>query len=115
MDRSQIVILITLVIAIALSWRTVQASIRRDRIYGGQFAKIFHYIGVTAYLGVLPSALLGTIFVGPLRLGIPLALTYLLIALVALFLYAVGERGARASVVLDERGWTEQDARSSGL
>lgn len=115
MDRSQIIILATLILALTFSWRTVHASVGREKIHGGGIARIFHYIGVTAYLGVVPSALLGTIFVGPLRLGIPLALTYLLIALIALFLYAVGERGARANLDLDDRGWTEQDARSSGL
>jgi uncharacterized membrane protein YbhN (UPF0104 family) len=115
MDRSQLIILITLVVAIAFSGRTTQTSIRREKIHGDHFAKIFHFIAVTAYLGVLPSALLGSIFVGPLRLGLPLALIYLFITLIALFLYAIRERAARASVVLENRGWTEQDARSSGL
>lgn len=115
MDRSQTIVLTTLILALLFSWRTVRASIRREKIHGGLPARIFHYVGVTAYLGVVPSALLGTIFVGPLKLGIPLALTYLLVALVALFLYAVWESSARANIVLEDRGWTEYDARSSGL
>jgi hypothetical protein len=115
MDRTQIIILTTLVIALVFSSRAAKASISKEKIYGGTIAKFFHYIGVVAYLGVLPAALLGSLLVGPFKLGIPLALIYLLAALVALLLYAVGERKARAGIQIEDQGWTEQDARSSGL
>lgn len=115
MDRSQIIIIVSLALGIIFCIPAARSSVKKDKIYGGTLAEIFHFIGVAAYLAVLPAALLGTFLVGPLKLGIPLALTYLGIALVALLLYAVFERPARAQLALEDRGWTEQDARSSGL
>ncbi|MBZ0283315.1 MAG: hypothetical protein K8L97_21440 [Anaerolineae bacterium] len=115
MDRSQIIIIISLAIGIVFCVPTVRRSIKKDKIYGGVLAEAFHYIAVAAYLSVLPAALLGSFLVGPFKLGIPLAFTFLGIALVALFFYALIEHPARANLVVEDRGWTEQDARSSGL
>jgi hypothetical protein len=115
MDRSQIVILITLVIALLGSFPTARISKQKEKIYGGVLAEVFHHFAVAAYIGVLPAALLGSFLVDPLRFGIPLMLTCLAIALVFLFGYAVIEHSARLGVVIEDHGWTEDDARSSGL
>lgn len=113
--RSLFVIVVSLVLGIALCLPTARRSVKKDKIYGGFLAELFHYIGVATYLCVLPAALLGTFLVGPLKFGIPLALTFLGISLIALLLYALVEHPARANIVIEDRGWTEQDARSSGL
>jgi hypothetical protein len=116
MDRSQFVILFTLAFAMIASIPAARISKRKDKIIGGFMAEVFHHIGVAAYLGVVPAALIGSILVGPLELGIPLAFLYLGLGIAALFLYAVFEKPARAAQPkFEDRGWTEQDARTSGL
>lgn len=115
MDKSLLVIIITLACGIGFCVPAARRSVKRDAIYGGTLAEIFHYIGVAAYIAVPPSAILGSFLVGPLKLGIPLAFSYLGIAMVALLFYALIEHSARANRVVEDHGWTEQDARSSGL
>ena len=115
MDRSQIVVLVAFVIAATASVSTTRISKKKENIYGGLFAEVFHYLGVIAYLAVLPAALLGSLFVGPFKLGIPLALACLGVALLLFIGYAFVERSARVGLILEDRGWTEEDARSSGL
>lgn len=115
MDRTQIVFVVILVLALAAAFPTVRLSKKRERIYGGLLAESFHFLGVVAYLAVLPAALLGSLLVGPLRFGIPLALSCLACALLFLAAYGAVERPARVGVTIEDRGWTEEDARSSGL
>lgn len=116
MDRSQFVILFTLAFAVIASFPAVRSSKRKDKIMGGIMAEVFHHIGVAAYLGLVPAALIGSILVGPFELGIPLAFLCLGLGIVSLVLYAIFEKPARAALPKSEdRGWTEQDARTSGL
>jgi hypothetical protein len=116
MDRSQFVILFTLAFAVIASIPAARSSRRKDKIVGGLLAEVFHHLGVTAYLGIVPAALIGSILVGPLELGIPLALLCLGLTMIALLLYAIFEKPPRAMQAKSEdRGWTEQDARTSGL
>jgi hypothetical protein len=116
MDRAQIVLLATLIFAVLASFPVARQSRKKDAVHGGLLAGLFHHIGVAAYLAVLPSALIGSIVIGPLEFGIPVAITCLALAVAALLLYAVFERPARANQTsIEDRGWTEQDARTSGL
>ncbi|MCA0452992.1 MAG: hypothetical protein LCI00_03340 [Chloroflexi bacterium] len=115
MDRSTWVIVIVLVISIAGSFPATRLSKKKQQIYGGTLGEIFHYLGVLAYIGVAPAALLGTFLVGPLRFGIPLALTFLAVAFVMLLGYGVVERSARVGVQIDDHLWTQEDAKTSGL
>ena len=84
-------------------------------MYSGTLGKVFHHIAVGAYIGVAPAALLGSIVVGPLKLGIPLALTGLALAFVMLLLYALEERSARMGLEVDDNTWTQEDAKKSRL
>lgn len=115
MDQSTIVILVIIVISVLGSFPAVKISTKKEKIYSGTLGKIFHHVGVAAYISVAPAALLGSIFVGPLKLGIPLALTGLALTFVMLLLYALEERSARVGIDVDEHSWTQEDAKSSGL
>ena len=115
MDKSAIVILIIVVISVLGSFPATNISRQKQKIYSGTLGKIFHHIAVAAYIGVAPAALLGSLVVGPLKLGIPLAFTGLALALVMLLLYALEERSARVGIDVDEHAWTQEDAKTSGL
>jgi hypothetical protein len=116
MDRTLLTLLITLAVMVLLSVPTARSSAKRDKIYGGTGARLFHFLGAAVYIGVLPAALCGSILVGPFKLGIPLAFGLLAVSFLLLIIYAFFERPARSTLKpSEERGWTAEDALKSGL
>jgi hypothetical protein len=116
MDRTTLALMIVAAAILIFSIPAARRSANKDKIRGGSQASLFHLIGVAAYIGVLPSALCGSILVGPFRLGIPLALGFVALSFAALLGYSYFERPARQGLASQEdRGWTEEDARKSGL
>ena len=117
MDKAQIALLIGLGFALILGYLTARGSQRREPIYGGRLAQILHYIGAAGVTGILPVVLASLILRGGFALAFPLALSFMGTSLVALLLFALIEYPARelAQQAAQERGWTEEDARSSGL
>ncbi len=113
MDRSTLVILITLAVIAVFTVPTVRSSARRKKIYGGLLSQTFHTFGIMAYLGIMPTVLCGTMWVG-WRTSLPIGLALLVVSFLFLILFAVVERRALPTAA-EDRGWTEQDARSSGL
>jgi hypothetical protein len=113
-DRTQFTILVTLIFIALTCVPAFRASNRRSKVYGGLAAQVFHFIGVSAYLGAIPGVILGSLLVGPLKLGLPIFFTCFLSSFAALIIFAAIERPARP-VNLEDKGWTEQDARTSGL
>jgi hypothetical protein len=108
--------LISLVISIFLGAWVALVSHRADKVRGGMLAQALHYLGAIGVVGTLPGGLVA-IALGGGFLGIVIvAVAFVLISVISLWLYAIVERPARAVLVLQEdRGWTEQDARTSGL
>jgi hypothetical protein len=112
MTRTEIVYLIIAVTVLLLTVPTLRASIEKRKIYGGVLAQLFHALGVAFYVAVLPAGICGTALVG-FGFGLPLLLMFLALAFVALLIYAVFERPVIPPEI--NRGWTEEDARTSGL
>jgi hypothetical protein len=112
MTRTEIVYLIIAVTVLLLTVPTARASVRKRTIYGGAPSQLFHTLGVAFYVAVLPAGICGTALVG-FAFGLPLLLIFLGLAFVSLLVYAVFER----PVIPEEthHGWTEEDARTSGL
>jgi hypothetical protein len=110
-------LIISAVFGIVVGPLTARSSNRREPIYGGVTAHVFHVAGAIAYAAVLPAVLSALILGGGFRTAAPLALALVAASLLALTLFAVVERPIRIHR-LDERkesGWTEEDARTSGL
>jgi ABC-type sulfate transport system permease component len=63
--------------------------------------------------GTLPVVLASLILGGGFELAFPLALSFMLTSLISLVIFATIEQPAREKAV--NQGWTEQDARTSGL
>jgi hypothetical protein len=113
MDNAVLALLIGLACALGLGYFTARGSARREKIYGGQLALVFHYLGAAAMTGVLPVVLASLILGQGFGLAFPLGVSFLATSFVALLLFAVIERPARARH--QKHGWTEHDARTSGL
>lgn len=116
-------LLIGFVFGIVAGIFTARASERRDPIYGGTGAHVFHYI-TAAIFTASPVAVIGSLFAmegvgfwGRLGTAVLIALTFLVISHIFALIFAMLERPARENALAEqvERGWTEQDARTSGL
>jgi len=105
--------------AALVGWYIARKSVAKEPIYGGGAARAAHYVGAAGasggaiYLPFVPILfLLGRNVQWALVLGI----ASLLIGLGALVVFAFLERPALANhKPQEDRGWTEEDARKSGL
>jgi len=94
-------------------------SIQQQPIHGGKAARAAHYLGAAGAAGgaiYLPFVPILFILGRSVQWALVLGITSLLFGLVALVVFAFIERPFLAAVKPPEdRGWTEADARQSGL
>jgi hypothetical protein len=101
-----------------------RSSNNRDPIYGGGAARALHYIGASA-VSAMPVTVIGVVITTHGMGGIWVRLGYALLTALSLsavmyttmFIFATIERPAREQALRQkaESGWTEEDARTSGL
>jgi hypothetical protein len=113
MDQLQLALMIGLACGAILGYFVARRSNQRDKIDGGMWAQVFHYIGASSVVGILPTVLTCLILGLGFRTAFPLALTFLLTGWIALMIYAVFERSARVNLSAEDRGWTREDASKS--
>ena len=118
-----------LVIALRLGWVAHGRSVSRQAIHGGAVSQTCNFLSATCFAAILPTVLMTVLVLHPAPVALagivwsPLLLAVLGLALGSLLfalLHAVFERGplqrAQARLAAQEaRGWTEQDAKTSGL
>jgi hypothetical protein len=115
-DRLLTAILIGLACGLVLGVFTARSSARRDRVYGGVLAQVFHYLGAASFVSALPGVL-AAVFLGQgvLRAA-AVGFGFMLLSLALLLVYALFERGARARLpAAPAESWTADKARTSGL
>lgn len=132
MDASQIKLvglLVLVVIALRLGWLVHQRSIARKPIRGGGMSELFSFLSGLCFVAILPTILMSILVLHPEAVQLagmtwhPLILTVVALGLgsfVFAFLHALFERGPLARALQAEasreaQGWTEEDARTSGL
>lgn len=116
MERLQIAILIGLACGAVLGALTARSSNRRDRVYGGPLAHLFHYLGAAFFVSALPGVLATIVLGQGIVRAVAVGAGFVLLSLVTLFVYALFERGARPVVVSQQdEEWTAEKARTSGL
>jgi hypothetical protein len=117
MDKTQLALLIGLAFALIGGYFTARSSSKRQPIHGGPAALALHYIAAAGVTGILPVVLASLFLGGGFGLAFPLALSFMGTSLLALLIFAVIEQPAhtQAQQASQERGWTEHDARTSGL
>lgn len=132
MEPSQVKLiglLALIVIALRLGWLVHQRSVARKPIRGGGFSELFSFLSGLCFVSILPTILMSILVLHPDAVQLagmawhPLILTVVALGLgsfVFAFLHALVERGPLARALQAEAsrqslGWTEEDARSSGL
>jgi hypothetical protein len=113
MDNALVALFVGIMVAIVFGFFVARRSTRHDKIYGGTFARVFHFIGAAGVTGILPVVLITLILGGGFRTAFPIAMSFLAVSWLGLLAYAIVERPARAKLKQQDQGWTEQDARAS--
>lgn len=104
------------VFGVVLGPLLARSSARREKIYGGTAAQVFHLLGAVAMMGLLPGVIAGVILRIPFVTTFSIALGLLALCFAALLVFAVLEKPSRpAPQALEDRGWTAEDARTSGM
>lgn len=116
-------------IVLRLGWLVHSRSASRQPIHGGMLSLTFNYLSSACFVAILPTVLMTALVLHPPPVELAgIVWSPLLLAVVALglgsllfaILHALAERGplmrAEAELAASEsRGWTEKDARTSGL
>ena len=124
------VLMVALAALIAwLAWQVHRRSLSQRQIYGGAPAALCNYLSGLCFAAILPTVCASVLFLHPGMLEVAgLTLSPIIVILVGLallsllfsILFAIFERGPseREQQQIASRsaqGWTEQDAKSSGL
>ena len=117
------------VIVLRLGWLVHQRSVSQNTIHGGPLSQLFSLLSGMCFIAILPTICMSVIVLHPdmvsaagltwnpiLLIVVTLGLGSLAFALLhALFERAPLQRAQREEAAIDARGWTEQDAKTSGL
>jgi len=128
MDTIDVIAVLALVVfGMVAGFFVSRHSQSRQPIHGGPLARVLNYAASALLISLAPT-MLTMIFIihpAPLYIGetrLPPILILVVIAaslmggaLLLLMPYGMIEASAKASITEEDRGWTEQDARSSGL
>jgi uncharacterized membrane protein (DUF485 family) len=125
MDQSVInTLILCIAFGIVFGPLTARSARRREPIYGGLLAEALSFIGSMTMVCVVPGVLGAIIFgAGPLR-GLIIGVSFLLTTFILMLAFAIIEKAPRDEALARQaaeaesrkkRGWTEEDARTSGL
>ncbi|NDJ62716.1 MAG: hypothetical protein GYB67_16455 [Chloroflexi bacterium] len=116
LEPLQIALIVGLLVGISAGGYVALLSHRESQVLGGPLAHLFHFFAAAGFVGGLPAAITAAILGQGLGGALLMAAGFLLASGIGLFLYALFERPAQARIQRDDdTGWTEADARSSGL
>lgn len=129
MDSKTIGLAALIILALYLGWRVNRHSIQRESVYGGACSVFFNYLSGLFFAAIFPTVCMSVLVLHPEMVNIagiifnPIVLIVVIFALLSLLsaiLFAIVERGPLERA-LEERttraaqGWTEEDAKTSGL
>jgi cobalamin synthase len=116
MSQEVIVIVALVIFGLVFGFLTARSSHQRDTVHGGMMAQFFQYIASALWATLTPTVLTSVIVLDvPLLQALLIAVAMLAIAFLATLLHAVFEKPALDKLEQEDRGWTAQDAVSSGL
>ncbi len=115
LSNGVIALLVGLILGSIFALFVARRSLKEDAVHGGAPAKFFHFLGVLGFCMTLPTVIMALLLRGGFALAFPLGIGCVIVAFLALLIYALFERPARAELDLEDDVWTEEKARTSGL
>ena len=129
MEFKMLVLAALVALILRLGWVIHRRSLQREPVHGGGIAAFFNFLSGMCFVAMLPTVCASVLFLHPELVEIsgitvnPLVLIVVGLSLASLlssFLFALvekapAERARREMTQTQSLGWTEQDAKSSGL
>lgn len=129
MDAKTLVMIALAALIVWLGLRVHRRSVMRDPIHGGAFATLFNWLSGMCFIAILPTVCASVLLLQPDMLSVagvaisPIIAIVVVLAVLSLVfsvLFAVFERAPleraqNEKALRESQGWTEQDARTSGL
>ena len=116
MPNHILALVIGLSIGLILGIFTARSSMNRDPIYGGAPSKTLHYV-MASIVTAMPITIVSCAITGGLVYAITVAVTLTATLWSTAYIFGSIERPIREQALASqaEKGWTEEDARTSGL
>jgi uncharacterized protein YneF (UPF0154 family) len=116
MTTEQIVIGLLILFGLIIGYVIARRTEEKSPIHGGTMAWLCNYVA-SALIVSLPLTVILSIFVLDMRAAqvIIMAIGLITLAFIVLVVYAMFEKPHVKQALQEDRGWTEEDARSSGL
>lgn len=109
-------IIFSMMFGLILGPLTARSSQRRQPIYGGPVAQLLHGLGAVLMIAVIPMVLVNLILGNGFLPSVVLGFSTLGTGFLVLLVFAAVEKPAlNAHTTAQDHGWTEEDARTSGL
>ena len=130
MDSNTIGLIVLVVFVLGLGVLVHQHSTRREPVHGGALSNLFNFLTGVFFVAILPSVCMTILVFRPSHTvdvaGIafnPLVLTVIILAILSIvsaILFAVVEKVPLQQALAEQakreaEGWTEEDAKTSGL
>ena len=126
-DTLAVIVLVVLVLG--LGYIVNQHSLKREPVYGGTPSIIFNFLSGLFFVAIMPTVCMSVLIIHPSMANIagvtvhPIVLTVIIFGLLSLFssiLFAIVEKTPLKNALADKakrksEGWTEEDAKTSGL
>lgn len=129
--NDSIYVLILIGLGLFIAYRTSRSANNREATQSGGLANVFNYLAAGLIAMIAPTALCSIFFIHPDFMGrvevfnfnitvfvhlVIIVLAMITLALVCLIPYAILEKPYRERLAQNEdRGWTREDAETSGL
>lgn len=130
MDTTDTIGLIVLIVLVlGLAYVVHQHSLKREPIYGGTPSKLFNFLTGLFFVAILPTVCMSILVIHPGMVNVagitwnPVVFIVIVLAVLSLLssvFFAVIEKAPLEEALAekakhDAEGWTEQDAKTSGL
>jgi len=129
MDIDTLAIIVLVVLVLGLGYIVNQHSLKREPVYGGTPSIIFNFLTGLFFVAIMPTVCMSVIVIHPDMVNVagitfhPIVLTVIIFGLLSLFssiLFAIVEKTPLEQALAEKakrqaEGWTEEDAKTSGL
>lgn len=129
MDSKALGLVALIALALYLGWRVNRHSMQREPVYGGWPAVLFNFLSAAFFAAIFPTVCMSVLVLHPDMVEIAgiifnpiilIVVIFALLSLVSALLFAIVERAPleraqKEQAKRESQGWTEQDAKTSGL
>lgn len=129
MDTNTIGLIVLVVLVLGLGYVVNQHSMKREPIYGGSLSIVFNFLSGLFFVAILPTVCMSVLVLHPGMVNIagitfhPIVLTVIVFAVLSILssiLFAIVEKAPLEKALAEQakresEGWTEEDAKTSGL